>query len=220
MRDFACLVSLYLDDLLTCSLLTLRQFPTNIHNLQAFTGNFHTHLLKCKKAPADVVRALKVVKARHKTDVIAKPAGGQAKFFADMWDRIHGDFSPREDELPKTVATLNQIVEESTRKRGDVATPIPNVVSYEECASDVVVSDEDFEIALDLLRRPPTPDHADFDGEEAPPVDISPIPLQPTHTFANNGKEMEVQATPQKKPKKSKPKPKKEDDGKTRKFTR
>ena len=39
-----------------------------------------------------------------------------------------------------------------------------------------VVTDEDFDIALDLLRRPPTPDDTKFFNDR-PQVDISPAPV-------------------------------------------
>ena len=39
------------------------------------------------------------------------------------------------------------------------------------------MTDEDFSIVLDLLKRPPTPDHlTNFYEEDAPTIDIEPVP--------------------------------------------
>ena len=61
----------------------------------------------------------------------------------------------------------------------DDAFLLPNAISYDEypeANAESVVNDEDFEIALDLLRRAPTPDAPIRD--DAPEIDISPAPVR------------------------------------------
>ena len=130
------------------------------------------------QTPEDVVHALKVTKARHKYQVLSKPSGAQRVFFQMLWERIHnesfrGAVGPNRDAI---VDILGNIVKQSMLK-----TTMLDVVSYDEhsdhppnCHDQAMVSGEDFEVALDLLRMNPTPE-SNFDN--APDVDITPVPV-------------------------------------------
>ena len=72
----------------------------------------------------------------------------------------------------QVVDILDNIVEQSTFKTSSIL----NVVSNDEHSEYQLVSSDDFEVALDLLRMNPTPEH-NFDN--APDVDITPEPVQP-----------------------------------------
>lgn len=99
-------------------------------------------------------------------------------FFQMLWERIHnesfgGAVGPNRHAI---VDILSNIVNQSMLK-----TPILNVVSYDEysdhpphCHDRAIVSGDDFEVALDLLRMNPTPE-SNFDN--APDVDITPVPV-------------------------------------------
>lgn len=104
-------------------------------------------------------------------------------FFSKLWERIHSDFNGVDDtSLHRVVAKVNLIVDQSALK-STKATASPNVVSYEECKDKLVsgeikatFSDEDFELAIQLLQMPYTPNCTKiFEG--APDVDITPEPV-------------------------------------------
>lgn len=120
-----------------------------------------------------MVRALKMTKARHKHQINSKPTGAQRVFFQMLWERIHnvsfcGVAGCDRHEI---VDILDTIVVQSTSKTSSIL----NVVSYDEYSGhQPMVSSDDFEVALDLLRMNPTPE-SNFDN--APDVDITPEPV-------------------------------------------
>ncbi len=104
-------------------------------------------------------------------------------FFSKLWERIHSDFNGVDDtSLHRVVAKVNLIVDQSALK-STKATASPNVVSCEECKDKLVsgeikatFSDEDFELVIQLLQMPYTPNCTKiFEG--APDVDITPEPV-------------------------------------------
>ena len=96
-------------------------------------------------------------------------------FFSKLWERIHSDFNGVDDtSLHRVVEKVNLIVDQSALK-SIKATASPIVVGSEEC-NDKHVSDEDFELAIQLLQMPYTPGCTKiFEG--APDVDITPEPV-------------------------------------------
>lgn len=132
--------------------------------------------------PAAVGRALKMTKCRHKSQAVSKQPGAQSTFFHDLWERIHSETFNGADGpgLQMLLAKLDTIVprEQITRE----LEAIPNAVSYDDADFQVsspdnaIVTEEDFSIALELLRRPPTPNNAKL-FDEAPYVDITPAPV-------------------------------------------
>ena len=143
-----------------------------------------------EETPAAVIRALKMTKCTHKFQVISKPQGAQSVFFSQLWERIHSESFNGVDGsgLHMLADKLNNIVEKSALKSTN-ETAIPNVVSYDEYTDHQglsqngtnktsIVTDEDFGIALDLLRRAPTPDVSTRFYDDAPdPIDITPAPV-------------------------------------------
>lgn len=130
--------------------------------------------------PEDVVRALKVTKAKHKQQVLSKPTGAQRVFFKMLWERIHNESFGGVYGIDKhqIIDILDSIAEKSTLKTSSIL----NVISYGEyseflprCQTPAIVSSDDFEVALDLLRMNPTPESEFFDN--APDVDITPEPV-------------------------------------------
>ena len=120
------------------------------------------------KTPEDVVRALKVTKARHKYQVLSKPSGAQRVFFQMLWERIHNEL-------------FGGVVGPNRHTIVDILDNIVKQVSNDEYSdqpphrhNQAIVSGDDFEVALDLLRMNPTPE-SNFDN--APDVDITPVPV-------------------------------------------
>mmetsp|Transcript_38990 Transcript_38990/g.70226 ORF Transcript_38990/g.70226 Transcript_38990/m.70226 type:complete len:724 (+) Transcript_38990:79-2250(+) len=215
-------------------------FPSSVKNLAACTATLHTHLIKCEETPAAVIRALKMTKCTHKFQVISKPQGAQSVFFSQLWERIHSETFNGVDGsgLYMLADKLNNIVEKSALKSTN-ETAIPNIVSYDEYTDHQalsqnrtnktsIVTDEDFGIALDLLRRAPTPDISDNNllYGDAPPIDITPAPVNqvavksPIATkISSSGERYHNGSFVVSKKKKTKGSKRGHEEGKTRKFS-
>jgi hypothetical protein len=115
--------------------------------------------------------------------VQSKRQGTQAVFFSMLWERIHSEFNGVDDtSMHRVVEKVNLIVEQSVLKSTKATAP-PDVDSCEECKDKHVsgkmktaFSDDDFQLAIQLLQMPYTPDCTEiFKG--APDVDITPQPV-------------------------------------------
>jgi hypothetical protein len=162
-------------------------FPSSSKNLQACPPTLHAHLLKCPCCPETVKRSLKQCKTKHKQDILSKTPGSLTEFYKKFWQRIQNldpSFDgeahtqaildrlghieklctpPTNDRaVDDTAATNDTAVDDN---RNDL---IPTIVSYEELENDTIISqalsiavseptESDWELALELLRRPPTP---------------------------------------------------------------
>jgi hypothetical protein len=123
-----------------------------------------------------------VTKSNHKHQVQSKRQGVQSVFFSKLWERIHSDFDGVDGTmLAGVIKKVNDIVERSALK-STIATASPNVVSCDECKDNHVSGEmkdafsiEDFNLALNLLQMPYTPECTEiFEG--APDVSITPEP--------------------------------------------
>ncbi|KAL3766703.1 hypothetical protein ACHAW5_006961 [Stephanodiscus triporus] len=155
-----------------------------LHDHKLIHGNQICIFIVGNHVPAAVVRALKVAKSNHKHQVQSKRKGVQSVFFSKLWERIHSDFDGVDGTmLAGVIKKVNNIVDRSVLK-STKATASPNVVSCDEykdnhlsCEMKAAFSIDDFELALNLLQMPSTPDCTEiFEG--APDVDITPEPVE------------------------------------------
>lgn len=136
-------------------------FPSSKKSLQACTASLHNHLLTCTHVPSNLARAVKLSKNTHKSQ-LSLPRVDQRTFFRHMWERVNGDYDGFDDASIKQVfQKVNAIVE--------------------SCAlnteRNIVYTEEDFQLVLECLQMPHTPDNIDI-FENAPDVDITPEPLR------------------------------------------
>jgi len=84
-------------------------FPTSCKNLQACPSMINKHLLKCDQCPTEIKHTLKLLKAKHKSQVIEKKPGMQLSFFSKFWERIHDvGYSTGTNSINKDVDSLLQ----------------------------------------------------------------------------------------------------------------
>ena len=127
-------------------------FPSSAKTLQATPLSLHSHLIICEHVPADIKRALKLTKSRHKFSAMVKPAGSQASFFNALWNRIQSPTFTGADkaEMDTIQLEIDFIIEQSKPKPKMQQLPVaisrqhetmttvnqahvelPNVVSYD-----------------------------------------------------------------------------------------
>ena len=139
-------------------------FPSSKKSLQACTASLHNHLLNCSHVPPNLVRAVKLSKNTHKSQ-LSLPRVDQRTFFRQMWERVNGDYDGFDDASVRRVfQKVNAIVESCALKN-------------ERNVEAAAYTEEDFQLVLECLRMPFTPDNTDI-FENAPDADITPEPLR------------------------------------------
>ena len=146
-------------------------FPSSKKSLQACTTSLHNHLLSCTNVPPSLARAVKLSKNTHKSQLSLHRID-QNTFFRRFWERVNGDYDGFDDASVKLVVQkVNAIVESCALKT-------------DKNAEAVAFTEEDFQLVLECLQMPFTPDNTDI-FENAPDVDITPEPLR-MHNPPNN----------------------------------
>ena len=129
--------------------------------------------------PTAIVRALKMTKSSHKFEAQSMRQGAQSIFFSNFWERINSDFNGVDKASRKQVFEKVSLIVDQSAMKCTKATASPNLAPCDECKhqqSEAAFSDEDFELALHLLKLPCTPNCTEiFKG--APNVDITPAPI-------------------------------------------
>ncbi len=84
-------------------------FPTTSKNLQACPSMIFKHLMSCHQCPSRTKQQLKVLKTKHKTQVLENGSGIQITFFNTLWQRIRdSNFNGGDDETRNEVFTILQ----------------------------------------------------------------------------------------------------------------
>lgn len=176
-------------------------FPTSSKNLQATPPTMSTHLLKCTSCPDIIKRSLKLAKSKHKQDMIKMKSGAITSWYSEFWKRIQDPEFNGEAHTKAIRERLNQIEKicaPSPSTNGTEIQPfentadeqlLPHIVSYEELESDPLLhplslplatdsepTDSDWEMTLELLRRPPTP-NSQINLQYPPEAMFNPNPV-------------------------------------------